>query len=422
MANGWQTLGTVLGGGIDREGAFMQGQLQSAKTTEAIAKARMERDKQAARERAGTLDFTNLEAVRGGLGDIILGGLGSDYAGASQGVLRGQEFDLRALAADPETSALARTRALGAVKGTPYADIEAVGSKGFVDITQDDQTVQPLADALGMPVDLPSSIQEWNIFSRMSPEEQRRYLQMKRAVPTFKMGDVTMLGDPITETARPFTEQPGETQAEVQRTLSEQAAEGVAMQENVKAATKLADESFKRLEGVKANIANYDEAIRLIDEGAQTGVITSRLPSVRQASIALDNLQGRLGLDVIGNTTFGALSEAELKFALNTALPQNMQPQALKVWLQQKRDAQEKLAAYLEQASIFLGTPGNTVKDWIELQRSKGGAQPLGDALTGPSEPQTPPPTNARGWRLMSDASGNMAYVSPDGSQFEEVH
>ena len=31
------------------------------------------------------------------------------------------------------------------------------------------------------------------------------------------------------------------------------------------------------------------------------------------------------------------------------------------------------------------------------------------------------PPTNANGWVLMEDANGNKAYVSPDGSQFEEV-
>lgn len=35
--------------------------------------------------------------------------------------------------------------------------------------------------------------------------------------------------------------------------------------------------------------------------------------------------------------------------------------------------------------------------------------------------PAQPAPTNARGWRLMVDAKGNRAYVSPDGKQFEEV-
>lgn len=33
----------------------------------------------------------------------------------------------------------------------------------------------------------------------------------------------------------------------------------------------------------------------------------------------------------------------------------------------------------------------------------------------------TLPPTNAQGWRLMKDAQGNQAYVSPDGKQFQEV-
>ena len=36
--------------------------------------------------------------------------------------------------------------------------------------------------------------------------------------------------------------------------------------------------------------------------------------------------------------------------------------------------------------------------------------------------PATPAPTNAKGWRLMRDAKGNQAYVSPDGKSFEEVH
>lgn len=32
-----------------------------------------------------------------------------------------------------------------------------------------------------------------------------------------------------------------------------------------------------------------------------------------------------------------------------------------------------------------------------------------------------PAPVNAKGWKLMRDAAGNQAYVSPDGTQFEEV-
>lgn len=130
-------------------------------------------------------------------------------------------------------------------------------------------------------------------------------------------------------------------------------------------------EAFKGLKSVKTSISNLEEGMKLIDEGAETGVVASRLPSVKAASIKLDTLQGQLGLDVIGNTTFGALSEAELRFALDTALPKKLQPEELKKWMKEKRDAQIKLSNYLEDAAIFLGTPGNNVADFLEMKRQE---------------------------------------------------
>lgn len=127
--------------------------------------------------------------------------------------------------------------------------------------------------------------------------------------------------------------------------------------------------AFDQLEKINANIANYDEAIRLIDEGAQTGAITSMFPNFRSATVQLQNVQDRLGLDVIGSTTFGALSASELKFALDTALPTKLAPPELKRWLVRKKDAVQKLAGYVSEAAQFLGTPGNTVADWAQLQQ-----------------------------------------------------
>jgi hypothetical protein len=127
--------------------------------------------------------------------------------------------------------------------------------------------------------------------------------------------------------------------------------------------------AFDRLEKINLNIANYDDAIAQLDAGAQTGAITSLFPSFKKATVALENIQGQLGLDVIGNTTFGALSESELKFALRTALPDKLGPEDLKRWLARKKEAQQKLSAYVAKAAQFLGTPGNTVSDWLELQQ-----------------------------------------------------
>lgn len=158
-----------------------------------------------------------------------------------------------------------------------------------------------------------------------------------------------------------------------------------------KAAIKISTQAFDRLDGIRANKLNINEAIRLIDEGAETGPIAAKFPSIRAASVKLDNLQGRLGLDVLRTTTFGALSAAELKFALDTALPQGLEGPELKSWLVEKRDSQDKLADYLESVAIFLGRPGNTPAKWLERQRElsrEPTAQAGGDDLSAMSDEQ----------------------------------
>jgi hypothetical protein len=145
-------------------------------------------------------------------------------------------------------------------------------------------------------------------------------------------------------------------------------------------------DAFKKLAPIKKNIKNLNEGIRLIDEGAQTGVIAKRFPSIKSASVQLDNLQGRLGLDIIADVTFGALSESELAFAKDTALPIGLEGEPLKEWLTRKRDSQKVLAESLEEAALFLGDPGNNVPDYIRLKRGQ---------QTQPTEQQPQPPTEA---------------------------
>ena len=166
------------------------------------------------------------------------------------------------------------------------------------------------------------------------------------------------------------------TGAEAAKIVKAAKEEGIRIQSEraggrstAKAAVKRSEKAFDSVEKIKSNMLNLDEGIKLIDEGAETGPVMALLPSVRSTAVQLDNLQGRLGLDVIGNTTFGALSESELKFALNTAFPKNLKPEDLRAWLVRKKEAQTKLASYLTEVAQFLGTPGNTTADFIELQK-----------------------------------------------------
>ena len=85
---------------------------------------------------------------------------------------------------------------------------------------------------------------------------------------------------------------------------------------------KVVDKGVEEIQKIDVNTRNLGKAIAAIDEGATTGAIVSRFtPTVRAATVKLEQVQKLLGLDVIGAVTFGALSQGELDLALATALP-----------------------------------------------------------------------------------------------------
>lgn len=77
-----------------------------------------------------------------------------------------------------------------------------------------------------------------------------------------------------------------------------------------------------------------------------------------------------------------------------------------------------------------LQNPEQMVAEGKWEYRLKGNMKPWtpsqGATASPSQQPSTPaaksaPPVNAKGWRIHRDAKGNMAYVSPDGKQFEEI-
>ena len=138
-----------------------------------------------------------------------------------------------------------------------------------------------------------------------------------------------------------------------------------------KDSAKLSTEIFGRVDNIGQNIENMREGIKLIDSGAATGPVSNWLPSFTDSTVKLDNLKNRLGLDVIGSVTFGALSASELKTAFDTAVPQNLRGEALKEWFSERITAQEKLMSSLEEAGIFLSEDGATIPKLMAKRRSE---------------------------------------------------
>ena len=139
----------------------------------------------------------------------------------------------------------------------------------------------------------------------------------------------------------------------------------------VKQAIAQSGKAFDRLEGINTNIANLNEVVRLVDNGANTGVWASKLPTIRKASIELKNLQNRLGIDVIGAVTFGALSKGELDLATDTALPTDLEEDDLAAWAKTKIKAQEKLRDSIEEFASFTGSGDKTIAEWIAFKKEQ---------------------------------------------------
>ena len=135
-------------------------------------------------------------------------------------------------------------------------------------------------------------------------------------------------------------------------------------------AEKKSTEFFGQLRSTKSQISTINEAIKAIDDGAETGIIDKFLPSFRESTIALENAAQRMGLDVISATTFGALSEGELKLAMDTALPPNLNPKETRKWLTDRKKAKTKLANELSKMAIELGKGKTTVAEYLAKNAS----------------------------------------------------
>jgi len=160
--------------------------------------------------------------------------------------------------------------------------------------------------------------------------------------------------------------------------LREAELSGIAMEgygagtiEQSKFQQKYADELFGKAAQITENISTIDEAIKQIDAGARRGPVLDLLPNISPASSALESALTRMGLDVISTVTFGALSEAEMRAAMATAYPQNLNEQDLRKWLVDRKNGLQKLRKYSEEAATFLSNPMNTRADWVTRMQER---------------------------------------------------
>jgi hypothetical protein len=142
---------------------------------------------------------------------------------------------------------------------------------------------------------------------------------------------------------------------------------------------KAIDKGFETITKIDAGVRNIDRAISELGRGAGVGVVEKMWPSIKAASVALDNIRSSMALDVVGATTFGALSAGELALAKDVALPTGLDTEELIIFLSDRKAAQQKLRNYYNEQIQFLDQ-GGTVAGFLrnkDAEQQAGAQQPV---------------------------------------------
>lgn len=421
--SGFDALGDLIGGGLEarKENAFQNGRYRSAQTEDALTNARVNQAKAmqveaenkarsdlAAAQVAGSVDYSNPSSDF--ITQALLGGLGADLPHAGEFNMQAQQYRNRDTLGDPTASALARTRAGDAVEGKFDGDLKSVGSNGYYNVTDDTPELSVMA---GLSTGrLPSSaIQNYNFRTGLqTPEQVAQFNEDVRAAKIVNAGGVNY--------RVPGVNPNGATPAQAVVGREETAGNAGAIQ-HAKTTAQTQAKLAVALPGVVESLDQFQTDIDafLTAPGfdmsyGKSGAAAGMLPPIAQPeeyrnAIAL---RSTLGGEAFQNSIqkmrgLGALSNAEgekVQVALTAALDPNQdEAQAAKSWaiLKTRLDRFRKIA---EVEAGLKSTPGINVGE---------GAAPPPAAL---------PPVNESGWKLMKDASGNRAYVGPNG-EIEEV-
>jgi hypothetical protein len=141
--------------------------------------------------------------------------------------------------------------------------------------------------------------------------------------------------------------------------------------------------AYETVASLRVENASLDDALEALDEGAYTGTWSDLVPTFTNAQAKLKQAQNELGLSVIGGTTFGSLSEAEMKMALETALPTKMVPEALAGWVKERVALNNRLMNDMNEYMVYT-VNGGSEAGWLviqgEMRRQRAEEQEAADA------------------------------------------
>jgi hypothetical protein len=189
------------------------------------------------------------------------------------------------------------------------------------------------------------------------------------------IGGTILTGAEAEKFVREATENYNQAQKELYQSRAEGKGEGtlptaqqiVQAEREGAAKVKFIEELNSKRGNIESTISNYQLALDALSQGAKTGRVVGMLPNITATAQMIETARQRLGLDVIGSVTFGALSEGELKLALDTGLPSaNLSNEELTKWVTDRMAAQQKVLQALNETALYFSDPDTTFKSYYE--------------------------------------------------------
>ena len=149
--------------------------------------------------------------------------------------------------------------------------------------------------------------------------------------------------------------------------IAGQAGSETLAKEESKTNIRLRSEAQAKLKSLYTLESQLNTSINALTDGAETGPIASRLPSIRQSTIVLENMRDRMALTEIGSHTFGSLSNAEGQWLKSVSIPMNMNEDKLKPWLQHRLKGMQNVIEATKYENEML--EAGYVPDTNEIQR-----------------------------------------------------
>ena len=158
----------------------------------------------------------------------------------------------------------------------------------------------------------------------------------------------------------------------LKRNLSLAGAEGAATGKDI---VDYKGKLFDSINSGARTLNKYNFAINQIDKGAESGPVMKMLPNLKEQTILVDVIRKEIGMEILGSGALGVNpTDKDVTLAMDSAIPENLSPKALKAELQRRasvlqdlNSAQEKYYDLIEQGY----TKGDILKMAKEQRAAK---------------------------------------------------